>query len=165
MKPLFLLLAFLLAGCTLVTSFDDDRTAEITQDVCTDGLDNDDDGRFDCEEPGCDEMPNCRCNPVASTVPGCPPMLACDFREAATEDKHVSECRPAGMAMQGETCLTSAQCAAGFVCVRTAANQRECARYCDLATAQPCNEFAGTICRSIGAGIVVHGASFGICLR
>ncbi len=55
-----LLIAALGAGCTLVTNFDPSRTAEVTDKLCADGLDNDGDGLRDCQDWDClDKKPCC----------------------------------------------------------------------------------------------------------
>ncbi|MGZ4807682.1 MAG: hypothetical protein ACXV5U_15000, partial [Ilumatobacteraceae bacterium] len=55
------LLTMLLAGCSLVSRFDVARTAESTDPLCSDGIDNDGDGLTDCQDFKCLPVPTC-CN-------------------------------------------------------------------------------------------------------
>jgi len=55
-----LLAAILLfAGCRLLFDVDDNRSREDTIATCSDGADNDGDGKIDCEDEGCRGLPVC----------------------------------------------------------------------------------------------------------
>src|SRR6516162_198638 len=52
-RHIALSLALAAGGCSLVTNFDTRRAAEISDALCSDGLDNDGDGLADCQDWDC----------------------------------------------------------------------------------------------------------------
>ena len=71
MRRALLLLALLLTACggdiTVIEQGDDDDSAPAPYEgddpgECSDGADNDQDGLFDCDDPGCEGSPDCACD-------------------------------------------------------------------------------------------------------
>jgi hypothetical protein len=75
MRPLFIAVAVLCSACELIGNFDLRRVAESTEALCSDGVDNDDDGLTDCQDWKCLGLSVCCNMPVV--------VLADDFTGAA----------------------------------------------------------------------------------
>ncbi len=63
-------LAALLASCSLITDFNADKYKENTEENCSDGLDNDGNGKIDCSDGTCDHFDFCSENSDARCADG-----------------------------------------------------------------------------------------------
>jgi hypothetical protein len=110
-------------------------------------------------------------------APSDPPMIECDpFQQNSTQcpagqgcypitprgqdpchpGVYSTRCFPAGVGVQGSDCNDGSECAAGFICVKTASGD-QCARLCRTDQFGQCD--VGRVCRVVD----VSGSGFGAC--
>ncbi len=83
----------LLAGCTLATDFDRSRAVEQTEALCTDDIDNDEDGLTDCQDFKC--LPLAPCCDIPEVVLADRFEAACAATACAdVPDEESLRCRP-----------------------------------------------------------------------
>ena len=170
-------LCLLAIGLLLACGDDDGGRSEGTEvGDCTDRADNDGDGLFDCDDPGCAGSPDCRDagtdedagmdasadTSVDSAVDGGP-----DANVGATcalpsgvgcgegawcvpdpDDEEVGTCQLVGVGEDGDPCVEQSGCAESFLCTADGV----CRRVCTLSSAEDCDEVEAEFCVSPNPG-------------
>ena len=106
------------------------------------------------------------CDPVSSVGCKLPGELKCDLgREAQGMQRWFTRCTGLGSKVQGETCVSSNQCAAGHGCVGLTdmnnVTTNVCLKWCDVASPScPNNSQCGTL----NPAVVIGSKTYGACV-
>ena len=130
-------------GCTQCVAGSESNPA-----ACSDGLDDDCDGHYDCQDPDCDGVA-CAAGGVC-TATLCQPAPCDPFNQNCLPDLSIGcfpsagappTCGPAGFGEPGASCNIDADCQRGSVCLAcpALADALACRAICDVTNRSSCN--------------------------
>jgi hypothetical protein len=105
------------------------------------------------------------CDPSAvNNAATCPTGWSCDlFSATFMGTAHdISDCRKAGVAMQGASCSATLACAAGYSCVDPGTGATVCGRICKPPSNNGCA--IATTCTAFAQPLTIAGVQYGVCL-